>query len=140
MMPPGRTTVGGSSAPGRNADGPRDSARPGRSVGSSDDPTGNGGSIIERTDSPTESSTRESSDSSGAGGFEEIPLEAELELPPVEIHPWGGHALAIVLREGARVVDVRSALRFLPKDAALEGVYGDVEFAVAFEIPHGTES
>ncbi len=69
----------------------------------------------------------------------EPPSEAELELPPVEIHPWGDHALAVMLRSGARVMELRTVLRFLPEDAVFEGVYGDVEFAVAFDIPHETK-
>jgi uncharacterized repeat protein (TIGR03917 family) len=79
--------------------------------------------------------TKDSPDARGPVG-ESLP---ETELPPVEIHPWGDHALAVLLRSGARVMELRSALRFLPEDAVFEGVYGDVEFAVAFDIPHETK-
>jgi uncharacterized repeat protein (TIGR03917 family) len=91
---------------------------------------------------PVPGEDADSPEGSGTGGSAwEQPPEAELEkLPPVEIHPWGDHALAVMLRSGARVMELRSALRFLPEDAVFEGVYGDVEFAVAFDIPHETKS
>ncbi len=151
-MATGSTGEGGSPVPCRGADGPGDSER----TGSSADTGGNfstsigntacSGSAIGSIDSPVGGSASESSDSPDADGpaWESLST-AELEelvagLPPVEIHPWGDHALAVTLRSGARVAELRAALRFLPEDAALEGVYGDVEFAAVFEIPHGTES
>jgi hypothetical protein len=117
-MPTGHTAVGGSPVPGRDADGPEGS---------------------ERTGVPAGTGAGEICDSPGAGGFAwELPPEAELLLP-VEIQPWGDQALAVVLRSGARVVELLSVLCFLPEDAVVEGVYGDVEFAVVFETPPGTE-
>jgi uncharacterized repeat protein (TIGR03917 family) len=65
---------------------------------------------------------------------------AELEslvagLPTVEIRPLGEGTLAIMLREGAHLVDLRTVLGFLPEHAVLNDVSGDVEFVMAFEVP-----
>ncbi len=117
-MPNGRAGTDESPRPGGVADGTDDSDRTGR---------------VETNDGPD----------AGCSRWEPLSA-AELELLkagllPVEIQPWGDHALVVVLRSGARVTDLRTALGFLPEDSVFEGVYGDVEFAVVFEMPDGTE-
>ncbi len=131
-MATGSMENGGGLASGRGTDEPEDSVHTGGVSGRHDDPAGgiNGLGNPNRT---------------GADGFSWDSLSsAELEqlvagLPLVEVQPWGKRAVAVALREGARVTELRAALGFLPAEAVLADVCGDAAFCVVFEVPDGSK-